>query len=205
MFLISSSPSAARLSNSTAAAAATTYQIPMTASCGIWLVRLPVTEKIAAPVNVKARRDYKSRPAFQVDAKKNGDTNSERSHLRHGDVDENNSALNDVQPKIDQQPWQENAGHNRPKHYFPHNYGRDGSPSRPCLFSITRRARRSRPTNKCIFISAPPRGGKQACRSTSHSCPCRADHRGIVKTPQLWRQSHLPLSQRFAGHETARQ
>ncbi len=52
MFLISSSPSAARLSSNTAVAVATTYAMPITASCGTSLSRFPVNEKIAAPISV---------------------------------------------------------------------------------------------------------------------------------------------------------
>ena len=31
-------------------------------------------------------------------------------------------ALNDMQAEINQQPGQQNAGHDRPKHYIPHGY-----------------------------------------------------------------------------------
>jgi hypothetical protein len=48
------------------------------------------------------------------------ETNSKRRHLRHGDVDENDAALDDVEAEINQQPRQKNAGHDRPQHYFPH-------------------------------------------------------------------------------------
>jgi hypothetical protein len=34
----------------------------------------------------------------------------------------NDAALNDVQTEIDQQPRQKHAGHDWPKHHFPHGY-----------------------------------------------------------------------------------
>ena len=87
------------------------------------------------PDQGKAEPDGKSCPAFQVKAKQNGETDSERGHLRHGYVDENDAALHDVQAEIDEQPRQKDAGHNWPKHYFPH------------------------------AISAPLRGAQRVCRS----------------------------------------
>ena len=96
---------------------------------------------------------------------KNGDTNSERSHLRHGDVDEDNAALNDVQPKIDQQPRQKNAGHDRPEHYFPHDYGRDpASCGKPSVFVLDYSARlggRALPINAFSFQRRCESGNKR--------------------------------------------
>ena len=94
----------------------------MTASCGIWLARFPVTEKTAAPIKVKPSAMTNAVQLSRSMSKKHRETNSERRHLRHGDVDENDAALHDVQAEINQQPRQKNAGHDRPKHYFPHNY-----------------------------------------------------------------------------------
>ena len=70
----------------------------------------------------EAERNSESCPAFKIEMEQNSDTNSERGHLRHGDVDEDDSALHDMQAEINEQPWQKNAGHDRPKHYLPHDY-----------------------------------------------------------------------------------
>src|SRR5262249_30719901 len=83
---------------------------------------LPCDRKNRGTNQSKTKSDGKRRPVFQLESEQNCDTNSKRSHLRHGDVDEDDAALNDVQPKIDQQPRQKNAGRNWPKHYLPHNY-----------------------------------------------------------------------------------
>src|ERR1700730_1452983 len=92
----------------------------MIASCGTGLARLPLPEKIAAPIKVTTTEGRHQTVRFEVEQDR--DANSERGHLRHGDVDENDAALDDVHAEVNQEPRQEHAGHDRPKHYFPHDY-----------------------------------------------------------------------------------
>ncbi len=76
MFLISSSPSAARLRSKHGRRRRHDVAMPMTASCGIWLVRLPVTEKIAAPSKVNPSAIANVRPAVQVQVQEDGDADA---------------------------------------------------------------------------------------------------------------------------------
>src|SRR6266699_7262405 len=51
-------------------------------------------------------RDAESCPALKIEMKQNGETNPERRHLRHSDVDENDSTLNNVQAEVNKKPRQ---------------------------------------------------------------------------------------------------
>ena len=94
--------------------------MPMIASCGIWLARFPVKEKIARAQEGETKCNSEGGPAMKIETKEQRHANPERSHLRHRDVDEDDAALDDMKPEIDKQPRQENAGHDGPEHYFPH-------------------------------------------------------------------------------------
>jgi hypothetical protein len=48
------------------------------------------------------------------------DADSQRGHLSHRNVDEDDAALHDMEAEINEQPRQEHTGHDGPKHYFPH-------------------------------------------------------------------------------------
>src|SRR5438034_8899785 len=70
----------------------------------------------------EAERNSKRCPAFEIEMQEDGETNPQRRHLCHCDVDEDDSALDHMQPEINEQPRQKHAGHDWPKHYLPHNY-----------------------------------------------------------------------------------
>src|SRR4030095_6970536 len=60
--------------------------------------------------------DAESGPAVKVESKKQGYANPERRHLRHGDIDENDAALDDMEPQVNESPRQKNAGQDGPDH-----------------------------------------------------------------------------------------
>src|SRR5204862_1412775 len=70
----------------------------------------------------ESERDAESGPTLKVEMKQNCETNSQRRHLRHGDVNENDAALHNMQAEINEQPRQKHASHDWPKHYLPHDY-----------------------------------------------------------------------------------
>src|SRR5206468_12376626 len=70
----------------------------------------------------KAERNSKRCPAPEIQMQEHGETNSQRRHMCHGDVDEDDATLHDVQTEVNKQPRQKHAGHDWPKHYLPHNY-----------------------------------------------------------------------------------
>ena len=57
---------------------------------------------------------------MKIETKQQRHANSEGGHLRHRDVHENDATLHDVETEINEQPRQEDTGHDRPEHYLPH-------------------------------------------------------------------------------------
>ena len=178
----------------------------MIASCGIWLARFPVIENIAAPANVNPNA------IANVVQLSRSIRNTKGRHLCHGYVDKNDPALDNVQPEIDQQPGQNDASHDRPKHYLPHNYGRNTAPRRPsCRFKrdLVRTAQRAFPTKgdmrKRIFISKRQPVATPKCRSTARTSPSQGDRRETAKNLRLSPRSRSPLSPQFSDCEMARQ